>query len=361
VVAYGNPAPGAPLRSRYYTGEAFWALALLAREFPDGPWSTPAARIQRYLATERDDAENHWPPIPDHWAAYGMAELAALPDAPAVEDDVADYARRQAELFGLQVRTVSQRFGPWGRLVRGTWVPRGGGYGVVGEALGQLWRMGAAPRGVIATRDLCIAALTVDAQTTDADDPRADGAWLRGGNTRMDDQQHALSALLHALPVAAAAPTDTSDPPSRWLWAVALLALADPARVVAARRRPSRAALGVSAAGAAAIALLSGPVLDALDVSPPSARLAAAGVMAVVALIHVVRVPLHLGAVAAPVVVLAAGADAGVVVVALAAVVAATAASAVPVVPAARWVTRATAFVLFAAAVLLGVAAVFAV
>ena len=36
-------------------------------------------------------------------------------------------------LFGSQVRWVSQRFGPWGVVVRGPHVPRGGGYGVRGR------------------------------------------------------------------------------------------------------------------------------------------------------------------------------------------------------------------------------------
>ena len=45
VVAYGDPAPGAPRYSKYYTGEAFWALGLLARSFPDDDvdWREAAA------------------------------------------------------------------------------------------------------------------------------------------------------------------------------------------------------------------------------------------------------------------------------------------------------------------------------
>lgn len=368
VRAYGNPAPGAPLRSKYYTGEAFWALALLARTFPDDAagWRVPAARVGRYLATERDEVEDHWPPIPDHWAAYGMAELATAPGAGPVDGAVVGYARRQAELFGFQVRSVAQRFGPWGRVVRTSWEPRGGGYGVVGEALGQLWRLaGVTPglarvRDAIAVRDACIAGLAVDAQERDGG-RAVRGAWFRDGETRMDDQQHALSALLHALPIVATEPVAGREArPSKWLWAVGLVALADPARLASARRR--RGVVVAAVAAAAVVAALSGPVLDAIDVSAPSARLAAAALMAVVGVAHLVRrPPLHLGLAAAPVVLLSIGADAGVLVVTPAAVVAATAASALPAWPALGWTTRGTSAVLVATALALGVDGVLAV
>ena len=36
---------------------------------------------------------------------------------------------------------------------------------------------------------------------THSDDPRTDGAWFRLGVTQVDDEQHAISALLAALPV----------------------------------------------------------------------------------------------------------------------------------------------------------------
>jgi hypothetical protein len=305
-----------------------------------------------------------------------MAELGRTDPA------VVRYAHRQAELFGLQVRSVAQRFGPWGRLVRGTWVPRGGGYGVVGEALGQLARSNdatpalASARGAIAERDRCIVGLALHAQTTSARDARAQGAWFRDGVTRMDDQQHAMSALLGWLssPVRS---ESGDESPSPWLWAAALVCLADPsrwalARPLRTRRETSRyarlfapssvgAAVGLVVA-AAAIAALSGPILDAMDVSAPAARLAAGAVLAVAAFVHLVRrPPLHVGLAAAPVVLLAAGRDAGVLVVTLAVIVAATAASALPASPALRWVTRGTAAALLATAIALAVAGVLAV
>ena len=142
---YDN-ATGEPIAdrySKYYTGEAYWALARVHRLFPDEGWGETADRIGNYLATSRDEVEGYWPPIPDHWTAYGLAETVEFPDRDAerpLTDAELDHARRQAGLFGSQVRWVSQQAGPWGSAVRGSFTPRGGGYGVVGEALTGLWR-----------------------------------------------------------------------------------------------------------------------------------------------------------------------------------------------------------------------------
>jgi hypothetical protein len=161
------PVPG--FYSKYYTGETYWALARLHRVFPSGGWGSLADRVGAYLAVDRDRVEDIWPPVPDHWAAYGLAETADA-DRPLTDDELA-YARRQAGLFGAQIRWVSQRFGPWGTLVRGPSVPRGGGYGVMGEAFTGLWRVAEADdrladlRGPIADRATCTAALAIRAQS----------------------------------------------------------------------------------------------------------------------------------------------------------------------------------------------------
>ena len=34
------------------------------------------------MATVRDDAEDIWPPLADHWSGYGLAETAAFPERP---------------------------------------------------------------------------------------------------------------------------------------------------------------------------------------------------------------------------------------------------------------------------------------
>jgi small neutral amino acid transporter SnatA (MarC family) len=309
-----DEAPVTGEYSKYFTGEAYWALALLHRAFPGEGWGEAADRVGNYLAASRDEVEDYWPPIPDHWAAYGVAETAAFPergDPPLTEDEVA-YARRQAELFGGQIRWISQRFGPWGGVVRGGYVPRGGAYGVFGEALTGWWQAASADprladlRAPIAERATCNAGLAVRAQADSADaagaaqPDRVEGAWFRDGETRMDDQQHALAALLRTIPIAEAAEGSGSagssdagdDEPSGWLWALVLLLALNPARAafgIPRAGRSPRTVVGVAAAGGVlggiavlVAAAVGSPLLDALDVSDPSFRIAA-GLVAVLA------------------------------------------------------------------------------
>jgi small neutral amino acid transporter SnatA (MarC family) len=293
--------------SKYYTGETYWALARLGRIFPDGPWAATADRIGAYLSTRRDDDEDYWPPLPDHWSAYGLAETTEAADRPLTDDEVA-YARRQAGLFGAQVRWVSQREGPWGPLVRGPLSLRGGGYGVNGEALGRLWRAAqdeprlASLSEPLGERARCIAGLAADAQSTTGSS-KVRGAWFRDGETRMDDQQHAMSALLGAIPIAeadAAGTSSSSRPaPSIWLWLVALVAAFDPFRVAKALPRTDRtrraitqvAALGglIGSVAVVALALASDWLVDVLDVSTPALRIAAGAVAAVAGIVGMIR------------------------------------------------------------------------
>jgi small neutral amino acid transporter SnatA (MarC family) len=304
--------------SKYYTGETYWALARMNQLFPDQAWGATADRIGAYLATERDEREDYWPPIPDHWAAYGLAETVDFadrpPDLPLTSEEVA-YARRQAELFGGQVRWISQRFGPWGQVVRGHPIPRGGGYGVIGEGLTGLWRVSEADRRLadlrtqIGERAVCDAGLAIRAQSDAPDAARyvapakVEGAWFRDGVTRMDDQQHALAALLRTIPIVEAGSDQGSGRhvPAAWLWLIAIVAAVNPCRAAfgVPRRGASRrgvaavAALG-AALGAAAVVLLaigSGPLLDAADVSSPAVRIAAGAVAAVAGVLQMIRRP----------------------------------------------------------------------
>ena len=358
-------APVAGEYSKYYTGEAYWALARLHRAFPGEGWGEAADRIGAYLATSRDEVEDHWPPIPDHWAAYGAAETVEFPERgrrPLTEDEV-DYARRQAELFGVQARWVTQRFGPWGGLVRGSYTPRGGGYGVISEALTGWWLTAQAEprladlREPVAERATCIAGLAVEAQSdsedaADAARPeRVEGAWFRDGETRMDDQQHALAGLLRTIPIVEAgdgwSSGSSSDPgedaPSGWLWAAALVLALNPARAafgVPRAGRSPRSVVGVAALGGligglavCVAATAGGPLLEALDVSEPSFRIAAGIVAGLAGAIDLFRrppppepalagwraalIPVAIPVVARPallVVALGAGADQGVLV-----------------------------------------------
>jgi small neutral amino acid transporter SnatA (MarC family) len=317
VLASYDPLRRAPVAgeySKYFTGEAQWALARLHRAFPGENWGQAADRIGAYLATSRDEVEDHWPPIPDHWAAYGLAETVRFPERgrpPLTEQELA-YARRQAELFGSSVRWVSQQFGPWGKLVRGSDTPRGGGYGVIGEALTGWWLTAqeeprlAGLRDPLAERATCIAGLAVSAQSDGEDaamatrPARVEGAWFREGETRMDDQQHALAALLRTIPIARASDGPSSgsssdpgdDAPSGWLWAAALVLALNPARAafgVPRAGRSPRTAVGLASVGGVigglavcTVAAVAGPLLEALDVSEPSFRVAA-GIVAALA------------------------------------------------------------------------------
>jgi small neutral amino acid transporter SnatA (MarC family) len=317
VLAEFDSARGAPVTgeySKYFTGEAYWALARLHRAFRGERWGEAADRIGAYLATSRDEVEDHWPPIADHWAAYGLAETVEFPErgSPPLTEHELSYARRQAELFGGQVRWFSQRFGPWGILVRGSAVPRGGGYGVVDEGLTGLWLTArreprlADLRSPIAKRATCMAGLAMSAQSDREDAAsaarpgRVEGAWFRDGETRMDDQQHALAGLLRTIPIARTVEGSSSgssagvsdEAPSGWLWAVALILALNPARAalgVPRAGRSPRAVAGVAALGGmigasavCAAAAAGGPLLDVLDVSEPSFRIAA-GIVAALA------------------------------------------------------------------------------
>jgi hypothetical protein len=164
--------------------------------------------VARYLATERDDAERRLPPVSDHWASYAFAELAAWPASlgPGLTPAVRAYARRQAGLLGLQARFEAQRRSSGlARLTRGRQALTSG-LGTVGEGLGGIWRLtGETPiagvdRSTVADRMACVAGMLV-ARQAHGEDPRVAGAWFRSGDTRVDDQQHAISALLAALPV----------------------------------------------------------------------------------------------------------------------------------------------------------------
>ena len=308
ILAYYDPARGAPVPgeySKYYTGEAYWALARLHRTFPGEDWGEAADRVGHYLASARDEAEGYWPPIADHWASYGLSETVTFSERgdPPLTGPELEYTRRQAELWGGQARWVQQRFGPWGAAVRGPEVFRGGWYGVIDEGFTGLWRTARAdPRladlvAPIAARATCIAGLAVREQADAADAARArtpervEGAWFfHGGETRMDDQQHALAALLRTIPIVEAGPSESDgDAPALWLWAVALVLALNPARAAFGIPRTSREVARLAAVGGAigglavcAVAVVGGALLDAIDVSAPAFR-TAAGVVAVLA------------------------------------------------------------------------------
>jgi hypothetical protein len=205
--------------SRFYTGEVFWALAGLHLAFPDAGYDDPTERIGTYLATRRDEVEGWWPTLPDHWAAYGFATMVRWPeragDHPLTEDQVT-YLREQAALQSAQIRYESQRTDSWWtHLTRGR-PTLGAGLATIGEGLVQLWAVAGADarladlRPAIAERTRCTVGVMVERQVTpDAagrwgEPERVAGAWFQFDVTQVDDQQHAVSALLYAEDIVAA-------------------------------------------------------------------------------------------------------------------------------------------------------------
>ena len=207
ILGFWSPVTGAPVPGAYAkfgTGEAFWALALLASDFPGVGWDDAARSIGRYIATERRQAEDQWLRQPDHWAAYGFAELGVS------SPEELEYLRLLAGDFGVMTRFESTRQGSGpGAWLRGP-DALGAGVGALGEGLGSLWRLAADEPGLADLRDdlderlTCVAGLLVERQAgadDAADSPRpelVEGAWFRQGATLVDDQQHSVSALLMA-------------------------------------------------------------------------------------------------------------------------------------------------------------------
>ena len=207
----GVQAPDTLTTSRYYPGEALWALALLHEALPDGGWDANARAAASFLTTRRDAVESvAFPPLPDHWTAYGLAEMVEW----GLRDEEIAYARALAGRFGVIVRTEARRqHGELGTLVWGGHA-RAAGLGTWVEGLSALWRLSTVDermhdlRPQLVSRVACGAAVLA-ARQRDATDAAqferpdlVEGAWFLDGATRMDDQQHALSALLYASDVA---------------------------------------------------------------------------------------------------------------------------------------------------------------
>jgi hypothetical protein len=195
--------------SRYFTGEAFWALALLHRAFPDAGYGAVAERVARYIATDRRAVERFQPDLPDHWAAYGFAVMTTWPDW-ELPDDYLPYVRRQSGLQSLQIRYESQRTNSFISYITRGRQTLGAGLGTIGEALSN-WEIVASAtpalagiRQPLAERARCVGGTLIERQTApddiadDDDESAVLGAWFQFDVTQMDDQQHALSALLGA-------------------------------------------------------------------------------------------------------------------------------------------------------------------
>ena len=185
--------------SPYYPGEAMWALARLDAVLPGEGFGSAARRAALFVARDRDRVENvRFPPLNDHWASYGFAELARRG---RLDDDVTDYARRVSFRFDFLIRNEAQREAgaiyelTHGRSRRsaalGTWVE---GDAALARMAERDRRLGDR-RAQVIERAACGAAVLVARQNRDGPG-RTRGAWFTNGITRMDDQQHAISGLL---------------------------------------------------------------------------------------------------------------------------------------------------------------------
>ena len=190
----GRSLPG--VYGTFATGEALYAMALLERAFPGRGWERSAHRTAEYLATRRDEVEGGFRQ-PDHWAAYGLATLSPS----GLTASEVTYARWLAGYFGYLIRYESQHEGS---ALNGL-SESGASLGTDGEAAAALWRLaGDDPRlgdlrARLGERVACNAGGLVDRQA----DPRGPGrlvrgAWFDDDYTQMDDQQHAIAALLGA-------------------------------------------------------------------------------------------------------------------------------------------------------------------
>ena len=290
-------APNPAIRSRYATGEALWALALLHETFPEDGFDTVAWPTLDYLSTERDAAENLWPrPWPDQWAAYS---LEAMGDWGLADHHLA-YARSLAAQFAVTVRWDSQRDGV--ATVTHPPDPRGAGFGTTLEGSSMLQRLATVePRLAdlaepLAERVTCGASRLAAAQTLPGPGVPATeaGGWFRDGITRMDDQQHAASAMLWAAVLADLPSTSSTRGRvvNAFLAVVAVLGAWNPPWAGATLAPPTnRRLIGlvIAAAVGVLVAAAGDPILDLLDVSAATFRTAAGAVVAAGGLFHIIR------------------------------------------------------------------------
>lgn len=205
--------------SVYYPGEALWGLALLHEALPDTGADVAARRAVDFITTQRDDVEGvRFPPLNDHWASYGMAEMAEW--QPPLSDANIDYAKRLAGRFSLFIRFEAQKSdNAIQQTVRGeersssalgTWV----------EGQAALWRLASTDERMNDLRDdirdsaACGAGILEQRQMPDSAGPAEAGAWFIDDVTRMDDQQHAASGLLYTADALDDRLRREPDPPS---------------------------------------------------------------------------------------------------------------------------------------------------
>ena len=194
----------------FATSQTLFALARAERVFPSEGWGDHSHQILEYLTTYKANEEGFVPDMSDHWAAYAMSEMTQWTTPIVFTDIELAWARKQMGVASIMVRYESQISGSgFNRLLRGH-AAIGAATGTHGEALAGWTRLALENDGLtgsvsaLSERLGCNNSLLIKRQVsplgsqTYLQPSRVAGAWLRGGVTQVDDQQHAMSALLQA-------------------------------------------------------------------------------------------------------------------------------------------------------------------
>gem|GEM_PF-1193490 len=192
----------------FATSQTLFALARAERLFPGEQWGDQAHPILKYLTTFKANEEGFVPDMSDHWAAYAMAEMI-LWTTPIVYTDIElAWAHKQMGMASIMVRYESQISGSGvNQLLRGH-TAIGAAAGTHGEALAGWARLAlendefGGNISALNERLSCNNSLLIKRQVSQNESQaylhpsRVVGAWLSGGVTQVDDQQHAMSAIL---------------------------------------------------------------------------------------------------------------------------------------------------------------------
>lgn len=300
----------------FTTSQVLFALARAERIFPNEHWGSHSHQILRYLTTYKANEEGFAPDMADHWSAYAMSEMMNWADVPTFSDTEIAWAHKQMGLSSILIRYESQITDEGFNVLMRGHSAIGAAMGTHGEAVAN-WTNFALTQSALqgqvrglSDRLQCNSALLVDRQTTDVDakgfesPDRVNGAWLSSGVTQVDDQQHAMSALLMAnkvnekILVAGGELPRRDSVPSAFLVVLLTIVLLSPPRLVRTLRHlhATRSVHGLERRGSQphlgylyrfavlfSIVILNGSrVLQWLNTNVPTA-LIAAGVVGVLA------------------------------------------------------------------------------
>ena len=298
-----NRQPVPNVHGPFATGEALWALAEIDRVFPGEGWAAAALPTMRYLASgERERREGYLSRLPDHWAAYALEAL----DPALLDDELIAYAggSRATSRYGCDLShnepdRASTSWCAGIRDLRPVWERPVRRWGcctcwrneeerladLVPEIRERLTCMG----GYMADRQIDLGEATVD--------PRPElsrGAWFYRDYTQIDGQQH-----LNLCPPWSSH-GNGGRPVSIWFVYATYLAAVNPARLrPALPQRKGRIRWAATLSGATAtlvagffLVAVSTDLLDALDITPETWRIAAGSIATLVGL-RVLAAPLR--------------------------------------------------------------------